>query len=299
MVTVTLNGKPFNYVDTGTGEPIVHILGLESRWTIKGGVRDSSGIPRLAKINALTSKYRILAYNNYNQRTEYATSNDPFGSLVTRPITDDQVKQASNDCYAFIQSLNIARAHIFAHSNVGFVALRLALDHPELINSIALLEFELASASFVEDKGMRLLQGFMQKTAQRAAANPEKVRAILARVSSQTGLVPPSGQTAESLSRDQTPILAGANPEEFQMRMKILSSLALPMEEVQERLRQPILAITWDYSLPPYKISSQLLKSWLQQTEIFTISKREHWYQENLNGLALGLIDFLGHYPLQ
>ena len=61
MTTVTLNGKPFNYIDTGTGEPVVHIVGLESRWTIKGGVRDSSGIPRLAKITSLTSKYRILA----------------------------------------------------------------------------------------------------------------------------------------------------------------------------------------------------------------------------------------------
>ena len=219
--------------------------------------------------------------------------------MVTRPITDDQVKRVSDDCCAFIQRLNIARAHIFAHSNVGFVALRLALDHPELVNSIALLEFELASASFMEDKAMRLLQAFMQKTAQRAAANPEKVREILEKVSSSTGLAPPSDQTVESLSGDHMSTLGAKNSEDFQMRMKIMSCLALSMEDVRKRLRQPILSIIWDYSLTPFKTSSQLLKSWLQQTEIFKVPKREHWYQENLNGLALGFMNFLGRHPLQ
>jgi len=298
MVTVTLKGKPFNYVDVGTGEPVVHIVGLESRWMIKGGVKDSSGIPRLAKMKSLTDKCRVLAYNNYNLSTESRVVNDPYGRMVTRPVTSDRVKQVSDDCFAFMQALNVRKAHIFAHSNVGFVGLKLALDHPEAINSIAVLEFELISASFVESKLMGLGQGLMQRAAQYAAANPEKVREILAKANYPT-LTPPSGETAESLAAKYPSIITPSkDSEEFQVKMRVMGSLGVPVEEVQKSLRQPISSVVWDYSYPAFKRSSQLLKSLIPQAELFTVPKREHWYQENVNGLALGLVDFYVRHPL-
>jgi len=299
MVTVMLDGRPFNFIDEGSGEPVVHILGSESRWMIKGGVRDSSGIPRLTKIKSLTGKYRVLAYDNYNLNTEYNVANDPFGHMVTKPITSDRVKQVSEDCYVFMRALNIGNAHIFAHSNVGFVGLKLALDHPELVNSIALLEFELVSSSLLERKAMEFGQKMIQKASAYAAANPEKIKEILAKVNYSGTLNSPSGETPESLSRKYPSSFAEPkNPEEFQMRMQIMGSLGLPMEEIQKQLKQPILSITWDYSVAPFKKSSELMKSWLPQTESFTVPKREHWYQENMDGFATGLMDFFSRHPI-
>jgi pimeloyl-ACP methyl ester carboxylesterase len=39
-----------------------------------------------------------------------------------------------------LRELAIERAHIVGHSSGGLIALQLALDHPELVRSLALLE---------------------------------------------------------------------------------------------------------------------------------------------------------------
>jgi pimeloyl-ACP methyl ester carboxylesterase len=118
MSRVVLDDFTLAYERTGAGSPIVFIHGA----LIADAFR-----PLLAE-SALTSKHQLFIYH----RRGYAGSTHAGG-----PIT---VAQHAADCRALLKHLGIERAHVVGHSYGGAVALQLALESPELIESLALLE---------------------------------------------------------------------------------------------------------------------------------------------------------------
>ena len=100
------------------GDPIVFIHGA----LIADAFR-----PLLAE-SALTSGHQLLVYH----RRGYAGSTHAAGAIT--------VAQHAADCRALLKHLGIGRAHVVGHSYGGAVALQLALDSPELVGSLALLE---------------------------------------------------------------------------------------------------------------------------------------------------------------
>jgi pimeloyl-ACP methyl ester carboxylesterase len=83
------------------------------------------------------SSYRMVAY----RRRGYVGSS-PLGAGAT--WTD-----SANDCAALMKHLGITRAHLVAHCQGGPTALTLARRHPELVQSLALLEAALPPAKEV------------------------------------------------------------------------------------------------------------------------------------------------------
>jgi pimeloyl-ACP methyl ester carboxylesterase len=118
MSRASLNGVTLGYEQTGAGDPVVFIHGA----LIANAFR-----PLLGE-SSLTSAHRLLVYH----RRGYASSTHTAGPLT--------VAQHVADCRALLKHLGIARAHVVGHSYGGAVALQLALDSPELIASLALLE---------------------------------------------------------------------------------------------------------------------------------------------------------------
>lgn len=115
---VVLDDVTLAYERVGEGDPIVFIHGA----LIADAFR-----PLLVQ-SALTSEHRLLIYH----RRGYAGSTHPAGAIT--------VSQHAADCRALLKRLGIGRAHVVGHSYGGAVALQLALDSPELIESLALLE---------------------------------------------------------------------------------------------------------------------------------------------------------------
>jgi pimeloyl-ACP methyl ester carboxylesterase len=118
MSRAVLNGLTLAYECVGAGDPIV---------LIHGALIADAFRPLLAE-TALTSEHRLLTY----QRRGYADSTHTDGVTT--------VAQHARDCRALLQHLGSGRAHVVGHSYGGAVALQLALDFPELIASVALLE---------------------------------------------------------------------------------------------------------------------------------------------------------------
>ena len=81
-----------------------------------------------APSRALTAHSRLVRYH----RRGYAGS-----SRVAAPFS---IAQQAADCLALLRHLGIERAHVVGHSSGGIVALRLALDVPEVVHSLVLLE---------------------------------------------------------------------------------------------------------------------------------------------------------------
>jgi pimeloyl-ACP methyl ester carboxylesterase len=118
MRQTVLNDLTLAYEEAGAGDPIVFIHGA----LIADAFR-----PLLA-VSALTSEHRLFVYH----RRGYAGSTHGAGAIT--------VAQHAADCRALLKRLGIGRAHVVGHSYGGAIALQLALDSPELIESLALLE---------------------------------------------------------------------------------------------------------------------------------------------------------------
>jgi pimeloyl-ACP methyl ester carboxylesterase len=118
MNRAVLDNLALAYECAGAGDPTV---------LIHGALIADAFRPLLTQ-SALTSANHLLVYH----RRGYADS-----TRVTGTIT---IAQHAADCRALLKHLGIGRAHVVGHSYGGAVALQLALESPELIESLALLE---------------------------------------------------------------------------------------------------------------------------------------------------------------
>jgi len=117
--TIAVEGMSFAYVDLGSGPPVVLIHGSISDY------REWS-----TQMEALAKHYRVIAYSR-----RYHWPNSPPGKDA-----DATIPRQAEDLAAIIKSLGVAPANIVGHSYGGTVALFLALQHPELVRTLVLLE---------------------------------------------------------------------------------------------------------------------------------------------------------------
>lgn len=138
MNTIRLMDAELQYEITGTGEPALLIS--------TGPIADSF-LP-LTSQPPLAGNYRLITYH---QRRPSATA-DAAG-----PVS---FAQHAADAAALLHQLGIRRAHVAGHSTGAAIALQLAVDHPALVHTLALLEPPLVrvptAAAFFEKAGPAL-----------------------------------------------------------------------------------------------------------------------------------------------
>jgi pimeloyl-ACP methyl ester carboxylesterase len=117
MDRADIDGVTLEFDDSGTGEPVVFIHGA----FIADAFRPLLAQPTLPG-------YRLITY----RRRGYGDSTRTEG-----PISAE--RQAA-DCLGLVRWLDLDRAHVVGHSYGGDVALQLALDAPQAVRSLALLE---------------------------------------------------------------------------------------------------------------------------------------------------------------
>jgi len=298
LTSVTLIGKQFNYGVIGTGEPVVHIHGLEPSFDGTSKNAQRTGIPRL--VEYLKNRFQVITYNNYGSGVEYAT----------KAQASNDVDNIANECFVLLQHLNISKVHVFAHRQVGYPAIKLALDHPDLVQSVGLLDFEIVQSFFLNPK----TQQAMARSMQRASMNPqyqqrmEMLRQMAEAAKSGTM---PDGEAVDPEVAAQINSISNEFLEQFtpgtdqsdilsiQIRTWTTRMLSTSYEEVAMQLKHPILAAIWGDGDDWARQSADMLKNWLSQTETYTVPKKSHWYSgQNDEGLAAGLGDFYSRHPL-
>jgi pimeloyl-ACP methyl ester carboxylesterase len=118
MQRAYVDGIELEYVAQGVGEPVVFI---------HGALIADAFAPLLAE-PSLASRYRLILY----RRRGYAGSTHTAGPA--------SFAQQAADCQALLRHLGIERAHVAGHSGGGVIGLQLALDAPEVVHSLVLLE---------------------------------------------------------------------------------------------------------------------------------------------------------------
>jgi 3-oxoadipate enol-lactonase len=119
MPFLSIRGVQLYYEDTGgPGEPIVFSHGL--LWNSRLFSQ---------QVDALKGRYRCIAYDHRGQ----GRSTAPPGKII-------DLRTVYEDAVAFIQALGLAPCHFVGLSMGGFVGLRVAARHPELLRSLVLLD---------------------------------------------------------------------------------------------------------------------------------------------------------------
>ena len=118
MEQAAIDGIEVEYELRGSGEPVVVIhWGVSARWAE----------PLLAE-PILAERYRVLRYH----RVGFGGS-----SRVEGPIG---MADHAEHCRLLLQQLGIERAHVVGHSSSALIALQLALDAPDAVQSLALMD---------------------------------------------------------------------------------------------------------------------------------------------------------------
>ena len=125
MQRTEIDGVELEIRDGGSGEPVVFV---------HGGMGDECFA--VLEEPALTSRYRLIHYH----RRGWGKSAAPEA-----PVS---ISRQAADCRAVMQHLGVERAHLVGQSYGGVILLQMALDAPDAIHSLALLEPALPSVVF-------------------------------------------------------------------------------------------------------------------------------------------------------
>jgi pimeloyl-ACP methyl ester carboxylesterase len=114
---IRCGGEVLEYTERGEGEPIVLLhAGVFSDWFLPVAVTEA------------LAGFRVIV----PRRAGYVEGSAPSDHL--------SLGDHARHCAALLQELGIRRAHLCGHSSSALIGLQLALDRPDLVQSLVLLE---------------------------------------------------------------------------------------------------------------------------------------------------------------
>jgi pimeloyl-ACP methyl ester carboxylesterase len=114
---VEVGGRRIHFITRGSGEPLVLVHGLGASWQWWG-----------ANIGPLAECYRVYVLD-LGRRARWL-----HGQGRVRP------GEAATVLADWMAAVGLARAHIIGHSLGGHMAIRLAAEHPELVDRLVLVD---------------------------------------------------------------------------------------------------------------------------------------------------------------
>jgi pimeloyl-ACP methyl ester carboxylesterase len=228
----------------------------------------------LCKESALASRFSLLRYH----RVGYGSS-----SKLTGPLT---FQQESNTFRALMRHLDIQRTHIVGHSASACICLQIALDVPDIVHSVAVLEPALMVVPSPPEVP-RALELF--RAGDRLAAVETFLRGTC-------------GSQARAVLEDVLPgafqqALADADTF-FGHELPALRQWVFGPTEAR-RITQPVLAVVGEHSDARFHQRQELLLEWLPVVEPYLLSNAGHLlHLDNGPELARALADFFARHPI-
>jgi pimeloyl-ACP methyl ester carboxylesterase len=254
----------------GVGDPLLLIHGA----FIADGFLPLLAEPRIA------TRYRAISYH----RRGYAGS-----SRASAPFT---IRQQAADARALLRHLGIPRAHVAGHSYGGAIAIQLALESPDLVGSLALLEPALVALVPSGPMFGEMLAPIMSlyQRGDRAGA----VDAFLSRVV--------DSQYRQALDKCLPPgafeLAVADSDATLGVELPALQQWSFTAEDAA-RIRQPVLAVLGERSAPIFAEIHVLLKQWIPHAEELVIPRATHALQLiNPRAVADGVARFLDRHHL-
>ena len=268
MERINVQGGELEGRIDGTGEPVLCIHGSV--------IADTFHSLRIRP--EVTDRVRLITYN----RRGCARSVHHAGPF--------SVVQQAADAKAVLDHFGIARAHIIGHSYGGITALQLALDGPERVASLTLLEpalFNVPSAEAFTASFVSVIETY-QRGDQQAA-----IQGFLDLAFDYTDWRPradphlPTGWWEQSVA-DATTFFEDESADEWQFT-----------EVEARRIHVPVLAVIGELSGPFFQEGHALMREWWPSLATATIPGAAHDLQfGNPEAVADLLLSFVAKHRI-
>jgi pimeloyl-ACP methyl ester carboxylesterase len=262
MRRATIDAIELEYEDRGSGEPVVLMhAGLCAGW-----------FEPLLDEPALAGD-RLIRYH----RAGYAGSSHPWGEVT--------IEDHARHCRGLLDHLGIERAHVVGHSSSADVALQLALDAPERVASLTLMEPALmpvpSRATWGKSVAVPAVEAY--RSGDRARAVDLWMRGVAG-----DGWREPMDRALPAAFEQA---VADA-PTFFEQELPAVQSWSFG-ERDASRIRQPALAVIGARSpevSPVWEERQALLLAWLPNVVPFVLEHATHLlHVQNPSGMAEAL----------
>lgn len=266
MQSVKVNGIAMEYEVLGAGEPVLLIDMLLA----------DCFLPLLSE-PALADRYQLI---RYHKRGWVGSTHTPA------PVS---IADHAADAAALLDHLGVRRAHIVGHSTGASIAAQVALDHPEAVHTLTLLEPTMLSVpsgeAFLEQAG----------PAFEAYASGDHAGAFAMFVSVASGL---DWTTCRALLEERVPGVVTQSIKDadtfFGIELASLADWAFGAEQAAA-IHRPVLSVIGAETEPLWVEIAEFLRSSLPQVEECTIDGVGHLLQiQEPEPVARGIAEFLG-----
>jgi pimeloyl-ACP methyl ester carboxylesterase len=269
MQRTAINGVQLEVRDSGAGEPVVFV---------HGAMGDECAAVLSEPV--LANHYRLIDYH----RRGWGNS-----ERLAAPLS---IEQQAADCRAVMQHFGVARAHLVGQSYGGVILLQMALDTPDAVHTLSLLEPALPSILFnslafgaVMTKAASLFESG-DKAGAMDAFGQEVAGADYRTVFDQT--LPPG--------YFERWVVDG--PTFFRYDGPALQPWTFTRERAVQ-ITQPVLNMRGVNTQPYFRACFETIQTWLPQAENFVLPKAPHtMLQSNPSGAAERLARFFASHPL-
>lgn len=267
MDTATVGNAAIEYEVHGSGEPLLLIHGalIADAWQ-----------PILKR---LAARYRTVTYHRRGFRS----------SAPAR--AESTIAEQASDALGLLDHLGIDRAHVAGHSFGGAVALQVALDAPERVQSLGLLEPGLMAAPSAAEfgEGVAAIAELFQSGDREGA-----LEAFLTAVGGEN----PVARLNQRLDPSWYQHALDDLPTAFASDLPALGSWTFDEEHARE-VSHPALTVLGTATFPLCAESHELLVQWLPAAEPFELPGATHMLHiDDPDGMADGLSAFLARHPM-
>jgi len=270
---VPVEGGELEYEVRGTGEPVL---------LIHGSILADAFAPLVAQ-PPLANRYRLIHYH----RRGFAGSCRHAGPC--------SIAEQAADARALLDHLGVARAHVVGHSTGGAISLQFALDAPERVASLALLE----PAGIGVPGGAAFMQEVLVPAGERYASG-DKAGAVALFLQGACG--PQVREVVDQALPPGAYDQAAADADTFFVtELPALGEWRFGPEEAA-RIDQPVLLVLGADSDAVTPMSGEMnaaLAEWLPRAESVTLPGATHALQMmNPAGTAALLAAFFARHPV-
>jgi len=232
-------------------------------------------------VEPVLAHHKLIRYH----RRGYAGSSHPSGAASL-------ARQAA-DCRALLAHVGVERAHVVGHSSGGAIALQLALDAPEVVHSLVLLEpalLDVPKGALIEGAIGPAIR--LYEAGEKEAATDGFLRwAIGPRYREFVDRLLPGGYAQAVADADTF----------FSVELPALQTWRFTREDA-ERISQPVLSVLGEESVkywPGWPEVHARVQEWLPQAEPFVLSGANHALQEmDPRGIAEAMDAFFARHPV-
>lgn len=268
MERFSIDSAVIEYQVHGTGEPLLLIP--------PGAIIDGLYTPLAGEVE-LASRYRLIHYH----RRGYMGS-----TLGARPLT---IAEQSRDAAFLLRHLGVKTAHVAGHSIGGQIALQLAVDAPELVHSLVLMEPFLPWVPSGKTSFERKVVPFI--VAYRSGDKRQAIEIF------GDNIFGPNWKSA----------VARFIPAGVEQGVKDVDTFVQEVGTAREwnfgpeqagNIRQPVLSVLGTRSDQFMREGRALLHSWFPQTEDLDVESTHLLQMQDPAGVAHGLAGFFARHPL-